>query len=132
MKRVSAICIAGVCFLAIAGTAAAAPKVSVDDVTVAENAGDAVFTVALSKKPRKDASVRFDTFDASAFAPFDYVSVSKKVRFKADGKRRAKVRVEILDDVAPEATEAFSVELSSPNNAALFDGHAQGFITDND
>ena len=107
------------------------PSLAIDDVTVAENGGTAVFTVRLNPQSDSSVSVAYATADGSATAGEDYATKSETVNFPAGDTVRT-IAVTILDDSDPEAIEEFVVTLSNPQNAALLDGEGTATITDND
>lgn len=88
------------------------PRLTAAAVTVAENAGKAVVSLTLSKKARKTVKVAWTTKDGTAVAGSDYTKSAGIVRIKK-GKRAGTITVPVLDDVVHEATETFSIALSS-------------------
>ena len=107
------------------------PSLAIDDVTVAENGGTAVFTVRLKPQSDSSVSVAYATADGSATAGEDYATKSETVNFPAGDTVRT-IAVTILDDSDPEAIEEFVVTLSNPQNAALLEDTGTATITDND
>ena len=57
------------------------PSLSIDNVSVAENAGTAQFTVTLSAASGKTVTVDYDSADVSAVAGSDYTAVSSNLTF---------------------------------------------------
>ncbi len=115
-------------------TVAVVPKISIKGVTVTEgNSGtkDAVFDVTLSESSSKKITVKYATKNGSAMSGSDYKSTSGTLTFDA-GDKTEKIRVPIIGDTKAEDQEAFTVELSSPNNATLSNSKATGTIKDND
>ena len=107
------------------------PELSIDDVTVAENAGPAVFTVSLSRASTSEIRVNATTADGSAVQPGDYTRTQATVIIPA-GTRSMTVPVPIINDTVNEPVETFTVTLSGPFNAVIADGSGTGTITDDD
>ncbi|MCB1094216.1 MAG: hypothetical protein KDN22_01435 [Verrucomicrobiae bacterium] len=108
--------------------------VSVDSVTVAENAGSAVFTLTVVGSSDLTRTVAYATSDGTALAGSDYTTTSGIATFAA-GVNSATVSVPIIDDVQDEAdAETFNLTLSAPVNLAIASGAGTGTgtITDND
>jgi hypothetical protein len=76
-------------------------------------------------------SVSYATADGTATAGSDYTAKSGSVSLPA-GCRCGTIGVPILGDAISEGTESFSVDLSSPVNAVIGDGHAVGTVFDNE
>ena len=88
-------------------------------VSVAENAGEVVLTVVRSGDVDAMVSADFTTADAAGKAGSDYTLTSGTLTFEA-GQTNQPIVIPILNDTLPEATERFSVRLSSPSaNATL-------------
>ena len=85
--------------------------VTVDDVTVAENAGTADLTVSVTPPPEGPFTVNLATSDGTALAGEDYGAVPTTVNFGIDETTQT-VRVPITNDVFIEADEGFDVSLS--------------------
>ncbi|MBI4740688.1 MAG: hypothetical protein HY777_03825, partial [Betaproteobacteria bacterium] len=92
------------------------PTLAVNDVTVHENAGVAVFTVTLSAASGQTVTVAYNTGDASAHQPGDYTTTGGTLTF-APGTTAQTVTVPITNDTVAEPTETFNVVLSTPANA---------------
>lgn len=107
----------------------ALPTVSIDSVTVAETAGNAVFTVRLSAAAARVVTVELATSDGSAHAGVDYTAVSQELTF-SPGQTSQTVKVPILLDTTAEGTETFNIILSDPTNAALGTKLGVGTITE--
>ena len=111
----------------------AAPKVSIEDLTVLENSeGTAVATFTLTRTGGDGAfSVNFATSNGSATAGSDYVAASGTVSFAA-GQTTATVSVTINPDGNfAEWSETFFVDLTNPTGGAIIvDGRAQAIILD--
>jgi hypothetical protein len=109
----------------------ATPMLSIDDVTVDEAAGTAVFTVFLSSPSGKGITVDYATSDGTASAGADYTATTGTLTF-ATGETSKTISVPISDDLTYEGHETFSVNLSSPSNATIADAEGVGTILNND
>ena len=107
------------------------PELSIDDVTVAENAGPAVFTLSLSKASASEIRVDVTTGDGTALQPGDYTATGATVVFAA-GMTSRTFSVPIINDTVLELSETFTVQLDSATNAVIADGSGTGTITDDD
>lgn len=83
---------------------------SIDDVTVGESAGTAVFT-ARRTITSGALSVDYATADGTATAPGDYTSTTGTASF-ADGSATARIEVPVANDALDEPSETFSVRLA--------------------
>ena len=108
------------------------PALSIDDVTVSESDGVAIFTVTLSAASADTVTVDYDSADGTAMEPGDYGAVSDTLTF-ASGETSKPVQVTIIDDAEGETAETFTVSLSNAVNANL-DAASTGTATidDND
>ena len=107
------------------------PNITVDDVTVSEGAGSAVFTVSLSKVTDEPVSVQYATADGSASWREDYRSTRGRVLIAA-GAASATIDVPIVDDDFVEPDETFSVVLSFAYGGVVTDARGVATILDND
>jgi subtilisin family serine protease len=118
-----------------AGWTCCGPSLSIDDVSVVEgNAGPttATFTVTLSPASSRTVSVSYATADGTATtADGDYVATSGTLTFDP-GVPTQPVSVTVNGDATYEADETFTVNLSSPVNAATTDSQGVGTITNDD
>jgi uncharacterized repeat protein (TIGR01451 family) len=85
---------------------------------VSENTSPAIITVTLSTISNLTATVNYATSDYTATAGKDYVATTGILTF-APGKTTQTFGVIISDDLVIEGTEAISLTLSTPVNAAL-------------
>ena len=106
-------------------------NLSVDDVAVAEDEGQASFTVMLDQAAPQAVTVEYATADGTAAAGSDYESASGSLTITA-GSLSGTIVVPILDDAVPELAETFRIILSDAVNATISDDEATGTITDND
>jgi len=124
--------------LVLAGNAISAPpsgRLSIDDVTVNEGAGLAIFMVSLDAAPNEKhpVSVIVSTQDGSAVAGSDYGARTETLEFtSANWSKPQAFAVELIDDSAPESTETFTVVLTRARNARIGDGTGVGTILDDD
>ncbi|MBZ0315387.1 MAG: right-handed parallel beta-helix repeat-containing protein [Anaerolineae bacterium] len=114
----------------------APPTVSIDDVTVNENAGTLTFTVTLSAMSGQTITVPFISANGTATSPADFsVATISPLTFNS-GVTTQSVTVNIVDDANDEPAEDFTVTLQTPTNATLDPVVANtigvGTITDND
>ncbi|WP_204151608.1 Calx-beta domain-containing protein, partial [Leptolyngbya sp. CCY15150] len=116
------------------------PTVSISDLTLEEDVGDAVFTVTLSEPATDPVVLDFNTSDFSTTAGEDYTAVSGRLTIPSGGTQ-AFITVPIIDDDLDEArdgdpfeSETFSVDLSIVSGADSTNSILNGFgnITDND
>ncbi|MDJ1173777.1 Ig-like domain-containing protein [Roseofilum capinflatum] len=109
----------------------AEPNLSINDVTVNEDAGTLAFTVSLDAASAQEITVDYATADGTATAGSDYTSINGTLTFAA-GETSQEITVTITDDSLDETNETFTVDLSSANNATISDAQGVGTITDND
>ena len=110
----------------------AAPEISIDDVSLAEDAGSAVFTVSLSESSATPVTVDWQTQDGSALDPADYTAGTGTVTFPANILTRT-ITIPIINDSEGELDETFYVNLSNPSaNASVADDHGEGTIEESD
>jgi hypothetical protein len=120
--------------LAAASSAADAPSLTLNDVTVTEGDSgtkNAVFTVVLSASAAGPVTVDYATADGSAKDAGDYTSASGTPTF-SPGELLKQVTVAIAGDTLDEPHETYSLELSNPLGATIADGRGAGTILDND
>lgn len=89
------------------------------------------FAVLLAPVSGRTVSVAYATANGSATAGIDYTPASGTLTFPAGTTQQA-VTVDVLGDVAQEADETFSLDLSSASSAVLADGQGIGTILDDD
>jgi Ca2+-binding RTX toxin-like protein len=104
--------------------------VEIDDVTVSEGDGNAVFTVSLSD-PSAGATVDYATAEGSATDPEDFTGQDGTLTFGVDDETET-VTVPIVNDGVHEETESFTVNLSGAVGATIADPQGTGTITDDD
>ena len=108
------------------------PSLSIGDIVVNENDGNAVFTITPSSVcPGRSMEVDWATVDDSALAPQDYAASSGTATIAA-GAPNTTVQVPLNDDTDGESTETFRVNLSNPIDAVIGDSQAVATINDDD
>ena len=107
--------------------------VSVDDVSVDEDAGTATFTVSLNELAAADVMVDIVSSDGTATAGLDYTAVPLTQLTIPMGTLSVTQDVTILDDGDTEGNETFTMTLSNPSaNADLGDAVGVGTIRDDE
>jgi hypothetical protein len=110
----------------------AAPELSIDDIAVAESAGNAVFTVSLSAAVAAEVTVDWATQDGTAAEPGDYPASTATITFPPNVQTRT-ISVPIINDTEGELAETFSVVLSNPSaNAEIADAQGEATIGESD
>jgi len=107
------------------------PTFVIADAVVSENAGNMIFTVALSAPSPQDIMVNYATADATAHAGSDYLATNGTLIIPAS-QTAGSIAVTIVDDAVPEAISTFNVVLSGAINSTLADTLAVGTIVDDD
>jgi len=110
------------------------PSVALSSATysVNESAGTVLITVTLSQAAPYTITVAQAASNGTATAPADFASASGTLTL-TPGTTQATFNVTIVNDALVENSEAFTVTLSNPNNAALgAPASATVTISDND
>ena len=96
------------------------PTVSFEVVSVfaGEGAGTATINVVLSHASTDTVTVGYATSDITALAGSDYTAETDTVTF-TPGQTSKPITINLTNDSAIEADEAFRITLSNPTNAAL-------------
>ncbi len=118
----------------IAGSDAAnlaQPRITVDDMTVAESDGFADMVIKLSAPSASTVSVVYGSSDGTARDGADYHAVSGALSF-APGETTKVVRIELSSDGATEGDETVNFLLSSPASATLAASVSRITIIDDD
>ncbi|MCG8622843.1 MAG: autotransporter domain-containing protein [Proteobacteria bacterium] len=121
-----------------------APKLSVADITVDENATQAVFNITIDAVHYLPLAFDFTTqgglpsdgrateaSTANATHPADFTGISGRATIPA-GNTSYTLAVQLLDDTADEPPQTFTLTLSNPENAMILDGEATASLIDND
>jgi Ca2+-binding RTX toxin-like protein len=106
-------------------------SISINDVTVNEDAGTMIFTVSLSTDTTSDVTFDFASADnASALAGRDYTAVTGSGTITA-GTTTTTITVSITDDYVAESPEAFLMNLTNVSGGVVVaDAQGLGTITD--
>jgi len=110
------------------------PKLSINDVTLAEGNGGTVaatFTVTLSFASANTVSATFKTANGTATSPADYIGTVGTLSFPP-GTTSTTVTVQVNGDNFDEPNETFLVNLTKPKNATFLDKQGVGTIVDDD
>lgn len=109
------------------------PSISINDVTVAEEAGNAIFTVTLDKNIPGGFNVNFATSNGSALAGSDFSTTSGTLSFVGTIGETKTITIPIIDNFYGENTENFFVTLSGGTNGIFISKNTgTGTITDTD
>ena len=108
------------------------PSLSIDDVSVAENAGTAQFTVTLSPASAKTVTVNHATADDTAVAGTEFTGITSTPLTFNPGITTQNINVTITDDTTDEEDKTYNVNLSGAANASITGSSGLGTITDND
>ncbi|MFK8009523.1 MAG: peroxidase family protein [Saprospiraceae bacterium] len=107
------------------------PSVSINNVTVDEDGGNANFTVTLSTPSTTPVTVSYATANGTAMTPDDYATSTGTVTFQA-GMTSATILIPVTDDIVDEPTESFVVNLTNPSGATIATPQGTATINDND
>ena len=109
------------------------PTIFIDDVSVAEEAGNMIFTVSLNGSRTGGFTVDFQSFDFTANANVDYTPVSGTLSFSGTNGETRTISVPIFDDTFGEPFEELDMFLSNiTNGVTIGDNVGYGGITDTD
>ncbi|MCO4294078.1 Ig-like domain-containing protein, partial [Solitalea sp. MAHUQ-68] len=112
------------------------PILTVNDITVDENAGTATFTVALGGNPTsQDVTVDYAITNGTAEVNSDYNAsnlLTGSLTFPTGGTLTQTVTVNIVDDTIDEDDETFLLTLSNANGAVISRVGGVCTIIDND
>lgn len=106
-------------------------EISINNLTVNENVGNAVVNVNLSRAAAGPITVNYATQNGTAIAGSDYTTTNGTLTIPAN-QTSATIAVPIIDDTIAEPNETFSVNLSNPNGAVLANNQGVVTVTDND
>ncbi|UJH68323.1 Calx-beta domain-containing protein [Allomuricauda sp. SCSIO 65647] len=109
---------------------------SINDVTVDESDGDAIFTVTLTGGVSSSFTVSYTTANGTAIAGSDYTANAAQLTFNGNDTETKNISVGILNDnvIETPSSEDFTVILSAPSNASVTfsDDTGLGVIQDDD
>jgi hypothetical protein len=109
------------------------PTISINNVTVTEEAGNAIFTVTLDKNKPGGFTVNFATANGTALAGSDYTTTSGILSFVGTIGETKTISIPIIDNSYGESTENFFVNLSGGTNGInIAKSSGTGTITDTD
>ncbi len=103
--------------------------------SIAEDAGNATYTVSLSAQPGDDVTVKYATSDGTATAGSDYTAANGTLTFTTDNWDTAQtVEVAITDDTVDDDDETFTFTLSEAGTGSMLSASptVTTTITDND
>lgn len=107
--------------------------ITVSDVSVNENAGQATVQICIATATSQNVTVNVSTANSSAATGLDYTGFSNILATITAGQTCTTVNVPILDDNIYEGNETFNVNISNPSsNATISDGTAVVTIVDNE
>ncbi|MAC52789.1 MAG: hypothetical protein CME31_09620 [Gimesia sp.] len=92
-------------------------QISIDDITVVENAGTAVITVSLDASVDTAVSIDFSTSDRTSNHPDDYLAVSGTLTFNP-GDLSQTITVAIVNSDHFEINETFQIDLENIQTTA--------------
>jgi Calx-beta domain-containing protein len=110
------------------------PAISVADGSTKEGGAGthlAPVTITLDRAPTQAITVHLDTTDGTAKQPGDYTTTSGTVLFNV-GERTKTIGVPVTGNTRDDVNRAFSIDLTSPMNATVADGHATVTIVDDE
>ena len=120
--------------LGAGGTAAqdTLPTVSVSDAEAYEDGWSVNFAVSLSQPSSEEVTVEFATSSGTATMGTDFRGGSLMLTFPPNRKDPRRVSVRLIDDLAREPDETFTVTLTNPVGATLGNATATGTIRNDD
>ena len=101
------------------------PEMFINDVSVNENAGEAVFAISLSEAVSDPVTVNAATRNGSAVHPDDYTGTSTVVTFMP-GETLQYFRVPLVDNDIPEPDRTFRVVLDDASGATIAESGGTG------
>jgi hypothetical protein len=115
-------------------TAVSSPLITIEDVSVNEDDGNAVFTVTHSGVNTVGPfTVNYTSVDGTATSGSDYVLSSGVLVFNGTVGDTETITVPIIDDVNIEGSEEFTIEFTATSNALVdITDTSIGVIEDND
>ncbi|MEX0274516.1 MAG: Calx-beta domain-containing protein [Flavobacteriaceae bacterium] len=96
------------------------PTISIDDVSVDEDAGTATFTATHTLQSTGGPfTVNYTTVDGSAIAPADYTSQTGTLSFNGTIGDTEQITITINDDFTFEGDETFSIQFTSSSDGTV-------------
>ena len=111
--------------------AATTPDATIASAAGVESQGALDFVVSLSTTSSAAVQIVYESRDGTATAGSDYTASRGTLTIPA-GNRQGTIRVALLGDTVAEATETFTVVLTSASGATLGNTTATGTIEDDD
>lgn len=112
------------------------PDISINDVSVNENAGTATFTISFSHTPRSslgDIVINYSTSNGTATAGSDYTAATGSLTFNNSSDKDQTFTVSVTDDSATESSETVNISISkSSESGTITDATGVLTIADND
>ncbi|MEB8330681.1 right-handed parallel beta-helix repeat-containing protein [Flavobacteriaceae bacterium KMM 6897] len=110
------------------------PTLSINDVTVNEGSGSAIFTVTHTDGNATGAfTVNYTTVNGSALAGSDYIAKTGTLNFSGISGVTNTISISIIDDSEYESSETFTIQFTSVSNPSVnISDVGIGTITDNE
>ena len=105
------------------------PAISVDNVSVDEDAGSITFTISLDQAPVNSVSVDWATASGTADSGVDFTASMGSVTFAA-GEQTKTVTIGVTNDNLYEGPETLNINLSAASGATISDATGVGTIFD--
>nr|WP_197999950.1 Calx-beta domain-containing protein [Gimesia alba] len=109
--------------------------ISINDISIDEDAGMALIDVTLDKPVEETVTVEYATANQTAFDPADYTTMAGTLTFLA-GEVSHQIMVPIIDNMIVEGDEIFLINLSNilsnGTNVVFADDQAEVTILDNE
>ncbi|MEP6501747.1 MAG: Calx-beta domain-containing protein [Betaproteobacteria bacterium] len=112
-------------------TTVAAPVIDAAAIASPEGGGTLDFVVTLNAPSAQSVSVSYNNSNGTALNGSDYVAQASVITF-APGETVHVVHIPVIDDLAVESTETFTLNLFSAVNATIGTPSISGAILDND
>lgn len=118
------------------GLSGEAPKISVQDITLAEGNKEgstkAKVVLTLDKPSEDEITVEVSTEDGTAVEDEDFEPLNAETVTFAPGVTKQTVNINLVSDLISEEDENFFVKLDNPQNAEVEQGEATVLITNDD
>lgn len=126
------LCVSTLCLTCFQAQAVGDPDVSISNAAELTEANTSMpFTVTLSFSQPVATDITWTTVSQTATAGSDFTAASGTLTIPAN-ETTGFINISILDDSVNEATETFTVELLSADNAIIVDHSGTGTINDDD